>query len=97
IALTKLDVLSYMDNIPVCIGYEIDGNITNEFPFTPLLNKAEPVYEVLKGWQEDISKVRLFSELPKTAQDYVQFIENTLESPIKYVSVGPERESLIIR
>ena len=97
IALTKLDVLSYMDNIPVCIGYKICGEVIHNFPYTPLLNKAEPVYKLLKGWQEDISKARLFSELPKAAQDYVHFIENALESPIKYVSVGPERESLIIR
>ncbi len=97
IAFTKLDVLSYMDSIPVCVGYEVDGNVISDFPYTPLLDGAAPVYKVLPGWQEDISGVRLFSKLPKAAQDYVHYIENALECPIKYVSVGPEREALIVR
>ena len=97
IALTKLDVLSYMKKIPVCTHYRVNGEITDEFPFPTSLRYAEPVIEYLDGWQTDISDVRKFEDLPKAAQEYVLFIEKSIGAPITYVSVGPERESIIIR
>ena len=97
IALTKLDVLSYMKKIPVCTHYRVNGKITDEFPFPASLRYAEPVIEYLDGWQTDISDVRKFEDLPKAAQEYVLFIEKSIGAPITYVSVGPERESIIIR
>ena len=97
IALTKLDVLSYMNKIPVCTHYRVNGEITDEFPFPTSLRYAEPVIEYLDGWQTDISDVRKFEDLPKAAQEYVLFIEKSIGAPITYVSVGPERESIIIR
>lgn len=97
IALTKMDVLSYMERIPVCVAYKIDGKTVTEFPFTPLLDQAEPVIEYLPGWGEDISNVRRFEDLPKAAQEYVLYIERVLECPVPYVSVGADREALIIR
>ena len=97
IALTKMDVLSYMERIPVCVAYKIDGKTVTEFPFTPLLDNAEPVIEYLPGWKEDISKVRRLEDLPKAAQEYVLYIERVLECAIPYVSVGPDREALIMR
>ena len=97
IALTKLDVLSYMDKIPVCAHYRLDGKITDEFPFPALLNDAEPVVEYLDGWKCDISGVRTWEDLPVQAQKYVLYLEQAIGCPIGYVSVGAERESLIIR
>ena len=97
LALTKLDVLSYMDEIPVCVNYEVDGKIESKFPFPSKLKDSKPVIKYLKGWKTDISKVRSWEELPKEAREYVEYIEKYLECPIEYVSVGPERESLIIR
>ncbi len=97
VALTKLDTLGYLDKIPVCTGYEIDGVVTEEFPFTPLLARARPVFETLPGWGEPISHIRKFSDLPKTAQDYVLYLEKRMGRPIAYVSVGPNREEIIYR
>ena len=97
IALTKMDVLSYMDKIPVCVKYKVNGVETDKFPFPSLLSKSEPVTEYLDGWGEDISGVRRFEDLPKAAQDYVLYIEERIGCFIKYVSVGPERDSIIIR
>lgn len=97
LALTKLDVLSYMDEIPVCVNYEVDGKLESKFPFPSKLKDSKPVIKYLKGWKTDISKVRSWEELPKEAREYVEYIEKYLECPIEYVSVGPERESLIIR
>ena len=97
IALTKLDVLSYMEEIPVCVAYEIHGERTEEFPFPALLDEAKPVYETLKGWNCDISKIRTFEELPKEAQEYVLFVERGIGCPITYVSVGAGRDELIRR
>lgn len=97
IALTKLDVLSYMDKIPVCTRYKIDGEMLDEFPFPLALKKAEPVIEYFDGWKCDISSVRKWEELPKQAQEYVTFIEEQIGCKITYVSVGPERDSIIIR
>ena len=97
IALTKLDVLSYMDEIPVCVRYELDGKETDRFPFPAALGKCKPVIETVKGWKQDISGVRTWEELPEEAKAYVQMIERAIRCPIKWVSVGPERESIIVR
>ena len=97
IALTKLDVLSYMKKIPVCTHYRVNGELTDEFPFPTALKYAEPVIEYFEGWQSDVSGVRKFEDLPKAAQKYVKFIERSIGCPITYVSVGAERESIIIR
>ncbi|MBQ2944799.1 MAG: adenylosuccinate synthase [Ruminococcus sp.] len=97
IALTKLDVLSYMDKIPVCTHYLVSGEKTDRFPFPIALKSAKPVVEYLDGWKCDVSSVRTWEELPKQAQEYVTFIEKAIGCPITYVSVGPERDSIIIR
>ena len=97
IALTKLDVLSYMDKIPVCTQYILAGETTDEFPFPSALKKAEPQIEYFEGWKCDISKIRTWNDLPKAARDYVNYIEKAIGCPIKYVSVGPERDSIIIK
>ena len=97
VALTKLDVLSYMDRIPVCTRYLVNGEETDRFPFPSLLGKAQPVTEYLDGWGCDISGVRRFEDLPAAAQNYVLYIEKQIGCFIKYVSVGPERDSIIIR
>ena len=97
IALTKLDVLSYMDKIPVCAHYRLDGKITDEFPFPSLLNDAEPVVEYLDGWKCDISGVRTWEDLPVQAQKYVLYLEQAIGCHIGYISVGPERDSIILR
>lgn len=97
IALTKLDVLSYMDRIPVCAHYELDGKITDEFPFPCVLDQAKPVMEYLPGWKCDISGVRRWEDLPQEARDYVEYVEQNIGCHIGYVSVGPERDSIILR
>ena len=97
IALTKLDVLSYMDKIPVCTHYLLNGEKTDRFPFPSALNDAEPVIKYFDGWKCDISGVRNWEDLPKEAKEYVAFIEYEIGCPITYVSVGPERDSIIIR
>ena len=97
IALTKLDVLSYMDKIPICTNYIVDGKKTDDFPFPAALKNAEPVIEYLDGWNCDVTKARNWDDLPKAAQDYVLYIEKEIGCPVKYVSVGPERDSIIIR
>ena len=97
LALTKMDVLSYLDEIPVCVAYRLHGETTERFPYTPDLYESEPVYETLPGWKCDISGVRKYEDLPKAARDYVEFIEARVGCRIKYVSVGPERDALIIR
>ena len=97
IALTKLDVLSYMDQIPVCAHYELDGKVTDEFPFPALLAEAKPVMEYKEGWKCDISGVRTWEDLPQAAKDYVTYVEEQIGCHIGYVSVGPERDSIIVR
>lgn len=97
IALTKLDILSYMDKIPVCTHYDVDGTITDEFPFPAALAHAKPVIEYFPGWKCDISKITKWEDLPKEAKDYVDMIEKAIDCPITYVSVGPERDSIIYR
>ena len=97
LALTKMDVLSYLGEIPVCVAYELNGERIDRFPYTPDLYDCKPVYETLPGWKCDITKARKWEDLPKEARDYVTFIEEKVGCPIKYVSVGAEREALIIR
>ena len=97
IALTKLDVLSYLDRIPVCTRYRLDGKLTDEFPFPAILDKAEPVIEYLDGWKCDISGVRTWEDLPVQARKYVEYLEEAIGCHIGYVSVGPERDSIVLR
>ena len=97
IALTKLDVLSGMDEIPLCVRYELNGEETDEFPFPAVLGDCKPVIETMKGWKQDISGARTWNDLPEEAREYVTRIEKAIGCPITYVSVGPERESIIVR
>ena len=96
IALTKLDVLSYLDKIPVCLAYEVNGVRTDKFPTGKALADAKPVYIYLDGWKEDISKVRNYADLPTNAQKYIDFIRDTLGCNIKYVSVGAARDEYFV-
>ena len=95
IALTKLDVLSYLDKIPVCVAYEVDGVQTDNFPVGDALTTAKPVIEYLDGFKADVSKCRRAEDLPREAVDYIRFIENAVGCPIRYVSVGAERDDYI--
>ena len=95
IALTKLDVLSYLDKIPVCVAYDIDGERVDRFPIGVKLAKAKPIYEYLPGFHCDISGCRTISDLPKEALDYVHYLEAAVGCRIKYVSVGPDRDAYI--
>ncbi len=97
VALTKLDVLSYMDKIPVCVKYELNGKQIDEFPFPFLLEDCKPVIEYVDGWKQDVSNVKTWDELPTNAKKYVEYIEKSIGCPIKYISVGPERDSYIKR
>ena len=97
VALTKLDVLSYLDQIPVCAHYRLDGEIIDDFPFPSDLSDAEPVTECLDGWKTDISHVRKWEDLPDAARKYVEYLEEKLACPIRYVSVGPQRDAIILR
>ena len=95
VALALLDVLGYLDEIPVCAAYETDGRRTEDFPVSAQLEKAQPVLETLPGWKTDISAVRRFEDLPREARRYVRFIEERIRTPIRWVSVGPKREAMI--
>ncbi len=95
LALTKLDILSYLDKIPVVTAYEINGKITEDFPMGNDLNIAKPVIEYMKGWNCDIGSCRKVSDLPKECYEYIKYLEKKVESKIKYVSVGAERESYL--
>ena len=95
LALTKLDVLSYMDEIPVCVAYNIGGEITDEFPTGDRLAAAKPVYKRLKGFGADISGCRRLADLPAAAREYFDYLERTVGCPIKYISVGAERDAII--
>ena len=97
VALTCLDVLGYLDEIKVCVGYEIDGAVTDRFPVTPLLMRAKPVFETLPGWKCDIRGQRDFTKLPIEAQNYVAFLEQKIGVPITIVSTGPERHEIALR
>lgn len=95
--LTVLDVLGYLDEIPICVGYEIDGKVTKEFPTTAGLKKAKPVYEVLPGWKEEIRGITEYEKLPENCRRYIEFIEKELGVPVKMVSNGPGRSEIIHR
>ena len=97
VALTVLDVLGYLDELPVCIGYEIDGQVTRDFPTTRLLKKAKPVYTTLPGWKTDIRGITEYEDLPENCRNYIEFIEKELEVPITMVSNGPGRHEIIKR
>jgi adenylosuccinate synthase len=97
VALTVMDVLGYLDEIPVCVAYEIDGVRTDEFPATPLQYKAKPIVENLPGWKCDIRGIKEFDKLPENAKNYVLFIEKALGVPITMVSNGPKREEIMYR
>lgn len=97
VALTVLDVLGYLDELPVCVGYEIDGTVTKEFPTTAKLKKAKPVYEVLPGWKSEIRGIKNYAELPENCRKYIEFIEKEIEVPVTLVSNGPGREEIIRR
>ena len=97
VAFTVLDVLGYLDEIPVCVGYEIDGEVTTDFPITSQLEKAKPVLEVLPGWKCDIRGITRFEDLPENCRKYVEFIEEHIGYPITMVSNGPGRNDIIYR
>lgn len=98
VALTNLDVLGYLDNIPVCMGYELeDGTTTDQFPVSAKLERAKPILQHFPGWRCDISKARSFEELPYAAQQYIEMVEAAIQVKITYISVGPRREQLIVR
>lgn len=97
VAFTVLDVLGYLDEIPVCVGYEIDGKVTTEFPTTDKLNKAKPVLKKLPGWKCDIRGIKEYDKLPENCRNYIEFVEKEIGFPIKIVSNGPSREDIIYR
>lgn len=97
VALSLVDVLGYLDKIPVCIGYEIDGRVTTDFPVTPLLNRAKPVYAYLDGWKCDLRGIRRYEDLPENARRYIEFIEAHIEYPVTMISNGPKRDEVIYR
>ena len=97
VVLTVLDVLGYLDEIPICVGYEIDGKVTKEFPTTVGLKKAKPVYEVLPGWKEEIRGITEYEKLPENCRRYIEYIEKELGVPVKMVSNGPGRSEIIRR
>ncbi|MDO5140040.1 MAG: adenylosuccinate synthase [Eubacteriales bacterium] len=97
IALTKLDVLNYMDEIPICARYSVNGEETDEFPFPALLPEAKPVFTSMPGWKCDISGIRTYEELPEEARNYIEYVEKAIGCRISYVSVGAERDAIIYR
>ena len=97
VAFTVLDVLGYLDEIPVCVGYEIDGEVTTDFPTTGKLEKAKPVLEVLPGWKSDIRGIKNYEDLPENCRKYIEFVEEKIGYPITLVSNGPERHDIIRR
>lgn len=97
VAFTVLDVLGYLDEIPVCVGYEIDGQVTREFPTTSKLEKAKPVLTRLPGWKCDIRGIKKYQDLPENCRKYIEFVEKEIEAPISMVSNGPGRDDIIMR
>ena len=97
VAFTVLDVLGYLDELTVCVGYEIDGKVTKEFPTTVKLNKAKPVYEKMPGWKCDIRGIKKYEDLPENCRRYIEFVEKEIQVPITMVSNGPGRDDIIIR
>ena len=97
VAFTVLDVLGYLDEIPVCVGYDIDGKVTTDFPTTTLLEKAKPVYETLPGWKCDIRGIKKYEDLPENCRKYIEFVEEKIGFPITMISNGPGRDDIIYR
>jgi adenylosuccinate synthase len=97
VAFTVLDVLGYLDEIPVCVGYEIDGEVTTDFPTTGKLEKAKPVLETLPGWKQDIRGIKKYEDLPENCRKYIEFVEEHIGFPITMVSNGPGRNDIIYR
>ena len=97
VALTVLDVLGYLDELPICVGYKIDGTVTKDFPTTVKLQKAKPVYEKLPGWKCDIRGIRRYEDLPENCRNYIETIEREIGVPVTMVSNGPGRDDIIIR
>ena len=97
VALTVLDVLGYLKEIPMCVGYEIDGKVIKDFPTTVQLEKAKPVWKVMPGWNCEIRGIKNYEELPKECKDYIDEIEKEIGVPITLVSNGPERDAIIKR
>ena len=97
VAFTVLDVLGYLDEIPVCVGYEIDGEVTTDFPTTSLLEKAKPVLEKLPGWKCDIRGIKKYEDLPENCRKYIEFVEEQIGFPITMVSNRPGRDDIIYR
>ncbi|MBO7339470.1 MAG: adenylosuccinate synthetase, partial [Lachnospiraceae bacterium] len=97
VAFTVLDVLGYLDEIPVCVGYEIDGKVTTDFPVTHLLEKAKPVLRTLPGWKCDIRGIDKYEDLPENCRNYIEFIEKQIGYPITMISNGPRRQDIIYR
>jgi adenylosuccinate synthase len=95
VALTVLDVLGYLETLPICVGYEVDGVVSKDFPTTVKLAKAKPVYENLPGWKEDIRGIKNYNDLPENCRKYIEFIEKELEVPITMISNGPGRNDII--
>lgn len=97
VAFTVLDVLGYLDEIPVCISYEIDGEVTRDFPTTAKLEKAKPVFTKLPGWKTDIRGIKNYADLPENCRKYIEFVEKEIEVPITMVSNGPGRDDIILK
>ena len=97
VALTVLDVLGYLDEIPMCVGYEIDGEVIKDFPTTHLLEKAKPVLKTMPGWKCDIRGIKNYDDLPQACKDYIDAIEEEIQAPITLVSNGPKRHDIIKR
>ena len=97
VAFTVLDVLGYLDEIPVCVGYEVDGEVIRDFPTTNKLERAKPVLKILPGWKSDIRGIKKYEDLPENCRKYIEFVEKELEVPIKIVSNGPSREDIILK
>ena len=97
VVVTALDCLSYLEELKICVGYEIDGEIVKDFPVTPKLKKAKPVFKTFKGWHTDIRGIRDYNKLPQETKDYIDFIEQEIQVPVTMVSNGPKREEIIFR
>ena len=95
--MTCLDVMGYLDEIKVCVGYEIDGEVTDMFPTVPRLMRAKPVFETLPGWKCDVRGVTDYDALPANAKGYVEFLEKCIGAPITIVSTGPKRHEIALR
>lgn len=97
VALTVLDALGYLEELKICTGYEIDGSITENFPVSPLLERAKPVFKTVAGWNCDIRGIRRYEDLPENCRAYVELIEREIGFPVKIVTNGPKREDVIVR